>query len=109
MANDCLKRSFTAGFKWANRQDAVPDMHWEEDAKSFAHQYGLRFTKLDDDQYYLSNNPAILIYSDNYKATDCMYHAVFLSDTAILKILPQKDLYAVIDGFERLAGHLSDN
>ena len=102
MANDCLTRSFTAGFRWANRRDVVPHMQYENAAKKFAEQHGLRFINLNGEKYKLSNSPAILIYADNNTATDSKYHAVFLSDTPILEMLEAHRLYAVIDGFEKL-------
>ena len=101
MANDCLRRAFEAGLRWCNVQNNVPQMTCENEAKNFANQFGLSFTSLDRETYRLSNDPIILIYRDNYEATDSEYHAVFLSDSALLTYTRHLN-YAVISGFETL-------
>lgn len=94
--NDCGQRAFEAGLRWAGINDKVPPLEYSQDIAALCEKYGLVYStngKLS------GNDPVLVIYRDDRKATDSEYHAVFASDVAPFW---QWHIYAVVTGWVEL-------
>lgn len=100
---DCGKRAITLALQSVGINELPKDLvgldlKYSNNIREVANFYRLKIT---DDKFNkeIGNSPVVVIYKDDFRGTNALYHTVFMSDFAPLY---DREIHTIIYGWESL-------